>query len=235
ASWYPAAVVVIATLIVLGLLTFVVPTFGEIYASFGGELPAPTQMLISISNTLKSNILFVIGFFIALVVINKQIYKTDKGKRFYHKLFLKIPLIGKILHKGALAKFARTFATLINGGVPILRSIEIASTVVGNVLIEESLQKTKDEVEKGKSIALSLSKEYFPPMFIAMASVGENTGRLDEMLDTIANFYEDEVDREVDALISTLEPLLMVFIGGIVGFILIALYLPIFKMGELIK
>jgi type IV pilus assembly protein PilC len=235
ASWYPTAVVVIATLIVLGLLTFVVPTFGEIYASFGGELPAPTQILINISNIIKSNILFVVAFFIILAVINKQIYKTDKGKRFYHKLFLKIPLIGKILHKGALAKFARTFATLINGGVSILRSIEIASSVVGNVLIEESLQKTKDEIEKGKPIAVSLSKEYFPPMFIAMASVGENTGRLDEMLDTIANFYEDEVDREVDALISTLEPLLMVFIGGIVGFILIALYLPIFRMGDLIK
>jgi type IV pilus assembly protein PilC len=235
ASWYPTAVVIIATLIVLGLLTFVVPTFGEIYASFGGELPAPTQILINISNIIKSNILFVVAFFIILAVINKQIYKTDKGKRFYHKLFLKIPLIGKILHKGALAKFARTFATLINGGVSILRSIEIASSVVGNVLIEESLQKTKDEIEKGKPIAVSLSKEYFPPMFIAMASVGENTGRLDEMLDTIANFYEDEVDREVDALISTLEPLLMVFIGGIVGFILIALYLPIFRMGDLIK
>jgi Type II secretory pathway, component PulF len=235
ASWYPTAVVVIATLIVLGLLTFVVPTFAEIYASFGGELPAPTQILINISNTLKSNILFVIAFFIIIAVINKQIYKTYNGKRFYHNLFLKIPIIGKILHKGALAKFARTFATLINGGVPILRSVEIATTVVGNVLIEESLQKTKDEIEKGKPFATSLDKKYFPPMFIAMASVGENTGRLDEMLDTIANFYEDEVDREVDALISTLEPLLMVFIGGIVGFILIALYLPIFRMGELIK
>ncbi len=235
ASWYPTAVVVIATLIVLGLLTFVVPTFGEIYASFGGELPAPTQILINISNILKGNILSVIGFFFILAVINKQIYKTYNGKKFYHKFFLKIPLIGKILHKGALAKFARTFATLINGGVSILRSVEIASTVVGNVLIEESLQKTKDEIEKGKPIAGSLDKKYFPPMFIAMAAVGENTGRLDEMLDTIANFYEDEVDREVDALISTLEPLLMVFIGGIVGFILIALYLPIFKMGELIK
>jgi len=235
ASWYPTAVVVIATLIVLGLLTFVVPTFGEIYASFGGELPAPTQILINISKILKGNILSVIGFFFILAVINKQIYKTYNGKRFYHNLFLKIPLTGKILHKGALAKFARTFATLINGGVSILRAIEIASSVVGNILIEESLQKTKDEVEKGKPIAASLDKKYFPPMFIAMAAVGENTGRLDEMVDTIANFYEDEVDREVDALISTLEPLLMVFIGGIVGFILIALYLPIFKMGELLK
>jgi len=143
ASWYPTAVVVIATLIVLGLLTFVVPTFGEIYASFGGELPAPTQILINISKILKGNILSVIGFFFILAVINKQIYKTYNGKRFYHNLFLKIPLTGKILHKGALAKFARTFATLINGGVSILRAIEIASSVVGNILIEESLQKNQ--------------------------------------------------------------------------------------------
>jgi len=235
ASWYPTAVLVIATLIVLGLLTFVVPTFAEIYSSMGGELPFLTQILINISNNLKSNILFIIRFIIAVVVINKQIYKTYSGKRFYHKLFLKIPLIGKILHKGALAKFARTFATLINGGVPIIRAIEIASSTVGNVLIEESLQKTKTDVEKGKPFSQSLDKNYFPLMFTAMAAVGENTGRLDEMLDTIASFYEDEVDREVDALISTLEPLMMVVIGGIVGFILIALYLPIFKMGELVK
>ncbi|WP_297888581.1 type II secretion system F family protein [Sulfurihydrogenibium sp.] len=235
ASWYPTAVLVIATLIVLGLLTFVVPTFAEIYSSMGGELPFLTQVLINISNNLKSNIVFLIAFIVAFAFINRQIYKTYQGKKFYHNLFLKIPLIGKILHKGALAKFARTFATLINGGVPIIRAIEISATTVGNILIEESLQKTKEEVEKGKPFSQSLDKKYFPLMFTAMASVGENSGRLDEMLDTIANFYEDEVDREVDALISTLEPLMMVVIGGIVGFILIALYLPIFKMGELIK
>nr|BAU79788.1 putative pilin biogenesis protein [uncultured Aquificaceae bacterium] len=235
ASWYPTAVLVIATLIVLGLLTFVVPTFAEIYSSMGGELPFLTQILINISNNLKANIIFIIGFIMAFVFINRQIYKTYSGKKFYHKLFLKIPLIGKILHKGALAKFARTFATLINGGVPIIRAIEIAASTVGNILIEESLQKTKEEVEKGKPFSQSLNKNFFPLMFVAMASVGENTGRLDEMLDTIATFYEDEVDREVDALISTLEPLMMVVIGGIVGFILIALYLPIFKMGELVK
>ena len=235
ASWYPTAVLVIATIIVLGLLTFVVPTFAQIYNSFGGELPFLTQLLIDISNNLKENILFILGFLIIFFLINRIFYKTYQGKKFYHNLFLKIPLIGKILHKGALAKFARTFATLISGGVPIIRAVEIASSTVGNTLIEESLEKTKNDIEKGKPINQSLDKKYFPPMFIAMAAVGENTGRLDEMLDTIANFYEDEVDREVDALISTLEPMLMVVIGGIVGFILIALYLPIFKMGELIK
>lgn len=235
ASWYPTAVLVIATIIVFGLLTFVVPTFAAIYNSMGGELPALTQLLIDVSNNLKSNLIYIIGFFIVFVVVNSYFYKTKAGKEFYHRLFLKIPLIGKIIHKGALAKFARTFATLINGGVPILRAIEISASVVGNVLIEKSLEKTKLDVEKGKELHQSLDKKYFTPMFIAMAAIGSNTGRLDEMLDTIANFYEDEIDREVDALISTIEPLLMVFIGSIVGFILIALYLPIFKMGELIK
>lgn len=235
ASWYPTAVLVIATLIVLGLLTFVVPTFAEIYSSMGGELPFLTQVLINISNNLKANILFIMVFIALTVFTLRQVYKTYQGKKFFHRIFLKIPLIGEILHKGALAKFARTFATLINGGVPIIRAIEISATTVGNILIEESLQKTKESVEKGKPFNQSLDKDYFPLMFTAMAAVGENTGRLDEMLDTIATFYEDEVDREVDALISTLEPLMMVVIGGIVGFILIALYLPIFKMGELIK
>ena len=235
ASWYPTAVLVIATIIVFGLLTFVVPTFAQIYNSFGGELPFLTQVLIDISNNLKANILFIIGFVVLFIIVNRQLYKTYAGKKFYHNLFLKIPLIGKILHKGALAKFARTFATLINAGVPIIRAIEISSSTVGNILIEESLQKTKKDIEQGKPFSQSLDKKYFPLMFVAMASVGENTGRLDEMLDTIASFYEDEVDREVDALISTLEPMLMVVIGGIVGFILIALYLPIFKVGDLIK
>jgi len=235
ASWYPTAVVVIATIIVTGLLTFVVPTFAQIYESFGGELPAPTQILINISNALKNSILYIIGFIILFFLLNSYFYKTEQGKKFYHRLFLKLPLLGKIFHKGALAKFARTLATLITGGVPITRAIEISAKVTGNVIIEESLQKTKTDIEEGKEISKSLDKKLFPLMFIAMVSVGESTGRLDEMLDTIASFYEDEIDREVDALISLIEPLLMVVIGGIVGLILIALYLPIFKMGELIK
>lgn len=235
ASLYPIAVVVIATFIVFGILTFVVPTFAEIYSSMGGELPFLTQILINISNSIKSNIPYIIGFIIFLTVGNTYFYRSPAGKEFYHRLFLRIPVLKNIFHKGALAKFARTLSTLINGGVSILRAIEIASKTVGNVLIERSLSVTKAEVEKGKTLANSLDKKYFPLIFTAMVNVGENTGRLDEMLDTIANFYEDEVDREVDALVSLLEPLLMVFIGGIVGFILIALYLPIFKMGELLQ
>ncbi|WP_297456268.1 type II secretion system F family protein [Persephonella sp.] len=235
ASWYPAMVVVIATVIVLGILTFIVPTFANLYASMGGQLPFLTQLLIDISNTLKNNILIIIGVIIGIIILNKFIYSTKAGKEFYHRLFLKLPLLGNIFLKGAIAKFARTLATLIAGGVPIMRSLEISASVAGNVVVEKAILEAKDKVEKGQEIYKSLDPKIFPPILIAMVRVGEDTGRLDEMLDTIANFFEDEVDRSVEALISTIEPLLIVFIGIIVGAILIALYLPIFKMGELIQ
>ncbi|EDP73442.1 type II secretion system F family protein, partial [Hydrogenivirga sp. 128-5-R1-1] len=167
--------------------------------------------------------------------INSYLYKTPKGKKVYHRIMLKLPLLGQIFLKGAIAKFARTFATLIAGGVPIIRALEIASKTTGNIIIEEAIMKARDDVEQGKPLWSSLDPKIFPPIFISMLKVGEETGRMDEMLDTIAEFFEDEVDRAVDGLLSTIEPLLMVFIGGIVGFIIIGLYLPIFKMGELIS
>ncbi|WP_457625555.1 type II secretion system F family protein [Persephonella sp.] len=235
ASWYPAMVVIIATVIVLGILTFIVPTFAQLYSSMGGELPFLTQLLINASNAVKSNILYIIAGIIGLVILNKFIYSTRAGKEVYHRIFLHLPLLGNIFLKGAIAKFSRTLATLIAGGVPIMRSLEISSSVAGNVVIEKAILEAKDKVEKGQEIYKSLDPKIFPPILIAMVRVGEDTGRLDEMLDTIANFFEDEVDRAVEGLISTIEPLLMVFIGSIVGVILIALYLPIFKMGELIK
>ena len=235
ASWYPAMVVVIATVIVLGILTFIVPTFANLYASMGGQLPFLTQLLIDASNLVKSNILYIIIGLIGLVILNRFIYSTRAGKEVYHRIFLHLPILGNIFLKGAIAKFSRTLATLITGGVPIMRSLEISSSVAGNVVIEKAVLKAKDKVEKGQEIYKSLDPKVFPPILIAMVRVGEDTGRLDEMLDTIANFFEDEVDRAVEGLISTIEPLLMVFIGSIVGVILIALYLPIFKMGELIK
>ena len=235
ASWYPAMVVVIATVIVLGILTFIVPTFAQLYSSMGGELPFLTQMLIDASNFVKSNILFIIGGIFGLVILNKLFYNTRIGKEIYHRIFLHLPLLGNIFLKGAIAKFARTLSTLVAGGVPIMRSLEISSSVAGNVVIEKAVLEAKEKVEKGQEIYKSLDPKIFPPILIAMVRVGEDTGRLDEMLDTIANFFEDEVDRAVEGLISTIEPLLMVFIGTIVGIILIGLYLPIFKMGELVK
>jgi len=234
ASWYPITVVIVATLIVLGILTFIVPTFAQLYASFGSSLPFLTQMIINVSNALTENFLvFVVGF-TGLVVLNAYIYKTKAGKEFYHRLFLKLPILGEIFLKGAIAKFSRTLATLINGGVPITRALEISASVAGNVVIEKAIRNARDDVERGQAIYRSLDKDIFPPIFIAMVRVGENTGRLDEMLDTIANFFEDEVDRAVEGMLSIIEPLLMVFIGSIIGVIILALYLPIFKMGELI-
>ncbi|ACO04187.1 MAG TPA: type II secretion system F family protein [Persephonella sp.] len=235
ASWYPAMVVVIATVIVLGILTFIVPTFAQLYKGMGSELPFLTQFLIDASNFVKANILYIFAGIFGLFILNGYIYKTRAGKEFWHRVFLNLPLLGEIFRKGAVAKFSRTLSTLVSGGVPIIRALEIASTVAGNVVIEKSINKTKDEVEKGKQIYQSLDPKLFPPIFIAMVRVGENTGRLDEMLDTIADFFEDEVDRAVEGLLSTIEPLLMVFIGGIVGVILVGLYLPIFKLGELMK
>ncbi len=234
ASWYPITVVVVATIIVLGILTFIVPTFAKLYESFGSNLPFLTQMIINISNALKENFLYILLGIIGLSILLVYFYRTPAGKEFFHRLSLKLPILGEIFLKGAIAKFARTLATLINGGVPITRALEISASVAGNVVIEKSIRKARDEVERGQPIYKSLDKEIFPPIFIAMVRVGEDTGKLDEMLDTIANFFEDEVDRAVEGMLSVIEPLLMVFIGGIIGVVILALYLPIFKMGELI-
>ena len=234
ASWYPSMVVLIATVIVTGILVFIVPSFAQLYASLGGELPFLTQMLINASNSLKENLIIIIATVVVTAVIIKIIYNTKAGKYIFHSIFLKLPLLGNIFLKGAIAKFARTLATLVSGGVPIIRALEIAGSVAGNVVIEKALLKAKDEVEQGKPLYQSLDAKLFPPIFIAMVKVGENTGKMDEMLDTIANFFEDEVDRAVEGLVQTIEPLLMVFIGGIIAVILVGLYLPIFKMGELV-
>lgn len=235
ASWYPSAVIVIATLIVIGILTFIVPTFAKMYEGMGANLPFLTQMLINASNSLRNNALYIVVFIFAFFGINSYIYKSKAGKKFYHKLMIKLPLLGEIFLKGAVAKFARTFATLTAGGVPIIRALEIAAKVVGNVIIEDAINKARDDVEQGRSLWSSLDPNIFPPIFISMLKVGEETGRMDEMLETIAEFFEDEVDRAVEGLLSTIEPLLMAFIGGVVGFIIVALYLPIFKMGELVS
>ncbi len=235
ASWYPSMVVVIATTIVTGILTFIVPSFAQLYASLGGNLPALTQMLIDASNGLKNNLLVIIATIIVSIVVIKLFYSTNVGKKIFHTIFLKLPLLGNIFLKGAIAKFARTLATLVAGGVPIIRALEISSSVAGNVIIEHAIRKAKDEVEQGKPLYQTLDPKIFPAIFIAMVKVGENTGKMDEMLDTIANFFEDEVDRAVEGLVQTIEPLLMVFIGGIIAIILVGLYLPIFQMGELVK
>ncbi len=237
ASFYPIFVLVIATVIVTGILYFLVPTFAQIYASMGGALPLPTQILINISNALRENILYVIGFIVIFSIAFRTAYKRSYGfRRAVHAFILRSPKFGDLALKSAMAKFGRTMATLFASGVSIERALEVAGKVAGNLVIKEAVDQVQKEVTEGQAMWSSMEKTgRFPKLIVAMVKVGEETGRLDEMLDTIARFYEDEVDRTVEGLITLIEPLLIVILGTIVGGILIALYMPIFKMGELIK
>lgn len=236
ASFYPGFVFTAAVLITFGIIYFLVPTFAQIYKSLGGELPAPTQMLINISNWLQQNILYFLGGIIVFIAFFGLLYRFVPRFRWaVHWLLLRLPLFGQLFVKGALAKFSRTFATLFSAGVSIERALELSSKVVGNMVYQEALEKIRDSVLQGEPLWRAFEKTgKFPRMLIAMLKIGEETGQLDNMLESLADFYEDEVKATIDGLISMIEPLMMVVIGSIVGFILIALYLPIFRMGELI-
>ena len=236
ASFYPTFVSIAAFVITFGIIYFLVPTFAQIYKSLGGSLPALTQMLINISNWLQKNILYFLGglflFVTTFIVLYKKVYRFKKA---IHWLQLKMPLFGPLFVKGALAKFARTFATLFAAGVSIERALELSAKVTGNVIYQEAIEQVKEAVIHGEPLWQSLEKTgRFPKMFVSMVKIGEETGQLDSMLESLADFYEDEVKTTIDGLISMIEPMMMVVIGSIVGFILMALYLPIFRMGELI-
>ncbi len=237
ASFYPVFVVVIATVIVSAILYFLVPIFAEIYASFGATLPLPTQMLINASNFLKANVLQILGgtalFIVAFRYMMRKSYSFRKS---VHRFILRIPKFGDLALKSAMAKFGRTMATLFVSGVSLDRALQIASEVAGNLIIKEAVDVVQKEVTEGRAMWQSMEDQgIFPRLAVAMVKVGEETGNLDEMLESLARFYEDEVDKTVEGIVSLIEPLLVVTIGGIVGVILIALYMPIFKIGEIIK
>ncbi len=236
ASFYPSFVFIVATLITLGIIYFLVPTFAQIYASFGAQLPAPTQMLINISHWLQKNILYVLGgaagFVILFVILYKKIYGF---RRFVHKLQLRLPLMGVLFEKGAIAHLSRTFATLFAAGISVERALELSAKVTGNVIYQEAIEQVRNDVIKGEAIWRAFEKtKRFPKLFVAMIKIGEETGQLDSMLESLADFYEDEVKTTIEGLISMIEPLMIVVIGTIVGGILISLYLPIFKLGQYI-
>lgn len=193
-------------------------------------------MLINTSKFLRENFLTILGIFVGVIYLFLYLYKTNRGfKTFVHKMMLKAPKFGEVFKKSAMARFTRTMATLFSSGVPIERSLEISAKVVGLIPVEEAINQAKKDVLEGKTLWMSLEKtKMFPKMVIAMVKVGEESGRIDEMLNTIANFYEEEIDRLIEGLISLIEPMLIVFLGGIITLILIALYLPIFKIGELL-
>ena len=231
AMTYPLATMVIAIAVVILLLYKVVPVFEDMFSSFGSALPAPTQFLVDASKFVQHNILYIIGTFVAIGIIFVRYYRTERGRLQIDTMILKAPVFGLLIKKVAVAKFSRTLSTMMSSGVPILEGLEICSKTAGNKVIENALMDTRKSISEGKTIAEPLANAgIFPSMVVSMISVGENTGALDAMLSKIADFYDDEVDLAVDAMTSLLEPFMMVFIGGVVGGMLIALYLPIFTM-----
>ena len=222
-------------LVVVVLLVFVIPVFEKMFSGFGAALPAPTQILINISNFLKSNLVFIaIGMVIFVILFRK--YRVSKsGRPVVDKIILKIPVFGGLLLKIAVARFSRTLGTLVASGVPILDGLTITAKSSGNKIIEDAIMKTRDSISEGKTIAEPLGDStVFPPMVVQMISVGESTGSLDAMLNKIADFYDEEVDATVAALTSLLEPLIMVVLGVLIGGMMVAMYLPIFKMASVV-
>jgi type IV pilus assembly protein PilC len=230
AMTYPLIVLVIAVVIVGGLLVFVVPMFQKMFEGMGGSLPAPTQFLVDLSQFLQDYYLYMGGALVALRLGFKRYYATEKGTLVVDALALKAPVFGPLLKKVAVAKFSRTLSTMMQSGVPILEGLGIVSKTSGNKIIENALMKTRQSISEGRTIAEPLLEtNIFPAMVVQMIAVGEATGALDTMLAKIADFYDDEVDVAVEGLTAMLEPLLMCILGPAVGFILIAMYLPIFK------
>ena len=231
AMTYPIIVVAIAILVIAVILIFVIPVFQEMFSSFGKALPVPTQIVVNMSEFLKGNIHYVIGAFIVFVFAFKKYRNTKKGRKQTDALALKLPVFGNLLKKSAVARFTRTLGTMISSGVPILDALEIVAKTSGNVILEEIIYEVRSSIAEGQTIAEPLSEaDIFPRMVVQMISVGEATGALDTMLNKIADFYDDEVDAAVEALTSMLEPLLMVFLGGSIGGLVVAMYLPIFQM-----
>ncbi|MEQ1870263.1 MAG: type II secretion system F family protein [Vicinamibacterales bacterium] len=228
---YPVAVIVIAALVVSVILWKVIPTFAQLFAGLGAELPLPTRIVIWMSNSLVSFFPLIAAALVALAWAIRTYYKTSNGRHAIDALLLKMPVLGLILRKIAVARFCRTLATLISSGVPILDGLEITAKTAGNVIVEDAIMKTRTSIERGDTISAPLKETaVFPAMVVQMIGVGEATGALDTMLAKIAEFYEDEVDTAVAGLLTLLEPIMIAFLGVIVGGIVIAMYLPIFDL-----
>lgn len=234
---YPIVVSSIAVICIAVIMIFVVPTFSKMFMQMGGTLPLPTLLVIKMSNFLAGIGGMLTGLaIVAFIIAFKQIRKTEKGQAVTDRIFLRLPIFGIMLRKVAVAKFTRTLGTLISSGVPILDGLEITAKTAGNKVIEYAVMDVRQAVSEGKTLAEPLVKsKVFPPMVTHMIAVGESTGALDAMMNKIADFYDDEVDASVNNLTAMMEPMLMVFLGGSVGFIVIAMYLPIFKLITLIK
>jgi type IV pilus assembly protein PilC len=228
---YPIAVIVIATVVVGAILWKVIPTFAQLFAGLGADLPLPTRIVISLSNGLVRYMPFIVVGMVALVFGFRAYYRTTNGRMVIDRVVLKLPVLGNLMRKIAVARFCRTLSTLLASGVSILEALDITARTAGNAVVEEGIQTTRKSIERGETIAGPLKQTaVFPPMVVQMIGVGEATGALDTMLGKIADFYEEEVDVAVAGLLTLLEPLMIALLGGIVGGIVIAMYLPIFSL-----
>ena len=232
---YPGAIVSVAVLVVAFLMIFVIPSFAAVFSQGGAELPGPTQIVMNVSDFFQNQWYVMILGFIAFFFTFKKVYATRRGRIEIDRMSLKLPVFGMLIRKVSVAKFTRTLGTLISSGVPLIEGLDICARTAGNSIIEIAVIKTIEAIKEGETIAAPLAREnVFPAMVIQMIDVGESSGSLDKMLTKIADFYDEEVDAAVDGLTALLEPMLMVFLGCVVGFIVVAMYLPIFKMGETI-
>ncbi len=235
AMTYPAICLAIALIILVVILVFVVPVFEKMFKDFGSTLPAPTQMVVDMSNFFKGNIftLAIVAMVVSFVV--KKIYGTEKGRLKMDEMFLKAPVVGTLIRRVAVAKFTRTLSTMLQSGVPILEALNVVGKTAGNKVIERAVFRVSDSIAEGRPIAEPLEESgVFPNMVVQMINVGESVGALDTMLEKIADFYDEEVDQAVDNLTAMIEPFMMVFLGGMIGGLVVAMYLPIFKMASVV-
>lgn len=234
---YPASILGVAGIVVTVLLVWVIPIFENMFAEFGGGgLPAPTEFVIGLSEWMQSNIIYLIVAGIGAIFLWRYIRKTPKGRAVTDDLFLKMPLFGPLLRKVAVARFTRTLGTMISSGVPILEALDITAKSAGNATVEKAIHRARNSISEGKTIAEPIAQsKVFPPMVCQMINVGEQTGALDNMLGKIADFYDEEVDSAVKGLTSLMEPAMMVILGGLIGGMVVAMYLPIFEMAGSIE
>ncbi len=233
---YPIVVMIIAVLVVAVILVFVIPVFEDMFSDFGADLPAFTQFVMNLSYLVKSKIHYLIGALILFIFAFKRFYNTERGRILVDNMMLRLPVIGMLLRKVAVARFSRTMGTMLGSGVAILEALDIVGKTAGNKTVERAVYKVRAGIAEGRTMAAPLLESgVFPPMVCQMISVGESTGALDAMLGKIADFYDEEVDQAVENLTSLIEPFMLVFLGVVVGGLVISMYLPIFKMAGAIK
>jgi type IV pilus assembly protein PilC len=236
AMTYPIVTMLIAVIVVAVILVFVIPVFQEMFKDFGSELPVFTQLVVNVSNFVKSNILYIIGALVLFFYAVKRIYKTEKGRAAIDRYVLKLPVFGVLLRKVAVAKFTRTMGTMLASGVAILEALDIVARTAGNMTIEKAIYNVRTAIAEGRTMSDPLAESgVFPAMVCQMIAVGESTGALDAMLEKIADFYDEQVDQAVENLTSLIEPFMLVFLGVTIGGLVVAMYLPIFKMAGAIS